>query len=215
MSVKKSPIMDQLYGLEVSKQVYDLIDGLDPFLNKQVQEIAYDHYWALPGLSIRDKSLVTLVALISLHKVAQIKPHLNGFLNTGGTKEELINILLYISRNLGYEQAQSGFNIFCDILKERHESSDKINEIQKNFTNAIKHNASEDMSFIRDIHIVNVASATAIGEQEKMKEAIRNFLKEFDGDTDTLKNIFIHLIVYCGFPVAINGFTAFKAVLAE
>src|SRR5262245_55649496 len=65
---KKSSLMDQLYGQEVSQRVFDRIQELDPVLNKEIQEIAYDHYWARPGLSIRDKSLVTVASLIALRK---------------------------------------------------------------------------------------------------------------------------------------------------
>lgn len=62
MTIPRSPLMDQLYGKEISEQVCDRLEELDPLLNKEVQEIAYNHYWALPGLSIRDKSLITIVS---------------------------------------------------------------------------------------------------------------------------------------------------------
>src|SRR5581483_8403101 len=76
----KSHMMDELYGKEVADKVYNRLQELDPELNEVVQKIAYDHFWARPGLNIRDKSLVTVASLIAMGKEEQTKIHMNGFL---------------------------------------------------------------------------------------------------------------------------------------
>ena len=79
--------MDQLYGTEVAAQVFKRIESLDPDL--KIQRIAYDHYWSRPGLSLHEKSTVTLAALIAMGREEQTQIHRSGFLNSGGTQPEL------------------------------------------------------------------------------------------------------------------------------
>lgn len=210
MFTLRSKLMDELYGMDESKKVFENLEGLDPLLNKEVQEIAYNHYWAMPGLSIRDKSLITIVSLISLKKEAQTKPHMIGFLNTGGTSTNLVDALILLSSNLDVSSAQKALDTLCEILRERKESQDKIMQLQETFKKGNNDSISK-----KDAHFVNVASCAAIGNQEKTKASIRSFLDECSLDKNDLKYILIHLIVYCGFPVAVNGFNALKAVIDE
>ena len=75
----KSPLMDILYGKKYSKNVYERLEELDPELNRIIQEIPYDYFWAREGLSIRDKSLITVAALVAMGKEEQTRIHMNGF----------------------------------------------------------------------------------------------------------------------------------------
>ena len=76
----RSNQMDLLYGEERSKLVYQRLQYLDPNLNEEIQRIAYDHYWARPGLSFEDKSLVTVISLIALNKEEQTRIHIHGLI---------------------------------------------------------------------------------------------------------------------------------------
>lgn len=207
---QRSKLMDKLYGMDESKKVFENLEGLDPLLNKEVQEIAYNRYWAMPGLSIRDKSLVTIVSLVSLKKEVQTKPHMIGFLNTGGTAKDLVYVLIVLSASLGVTSTQRGLEILCEILRERKEDYEKIKKLQEIFKKG-----DRDLISKKDAHFASVASCVAIGEQEKTKASIRSFLDEGALNKDDLKNILIHLIAYCGFPVAVNGFGALKAIMDE
>lgn len=214
VSPVRSKLMDELYGHEESVRVYNLLEALDPKLNEIVQTIAYDYFWALPGLSVRDKSLVTLVSLIALKKEAQTKPHMIGFLNTGGTPENLMNVLHFLSATLGVTSIQKAFETLCDILKEKNESQTVFTDVQNYFKN-LQNTSIELEKNKRDIQIANVASCAAIGDQEKTKESIKSFLTATECSETELRGTLIHLIVYCGFPVAVNGFAALKAFLEE
>ena len=73
--VKMSQMMVQLYGTESAKKVNDRLEELDPEFNELVQKVAYDIFWKRPGLTIREKSLVTVAALIAMQKAEQTKIH--------------------------------------------------------------------------------------------------------------------------------------------
>lgn len=212
MITKKSLLMDELYGIELSNQVYNNLEGLDSELNREVQEIAYEHYWARPGLPIRDKSLVTVVSLISLGKEKQIRPHIIGFLNTGGTNEELLNVLCFLSKSLDSSLVRNGIKIAIDVFTEQDDMPPAIYEFQKIYENDIKNiKISENI----DTYLAGIASCAAIGNNENTKLSIQRYLVYSGQKINDVKNVLIHLIVYCGFPVAINGFNALKDVLTD
>lgn len=212
MSTPLSPLMDELYGTELSKQVYSNIENLDSDLNKEVQEIAYEHYWARPGLSIRDKSLITVASLIALRKEKQTKPHMIGFFNTGGTKEELISVLLFLTKKLDSKYTEKALAIYYDILKEKGVNEESL----KQFQLSLQSNSQIESSSNRDSLIAHIAACAAIGDQEKTEFSIKTYLQSITAaNINDVRNTLIHLIAYCGFPVAINGFSALKKVLEE
>ncbi|MBW2275027.1 MAG: carboxymuconolactone decarboxylase family protein [Deltaproteobacteria bacterium] len=74
--------------------------------------------WARPQLSPRDRSLVTLVALISLGKVAELRVHVPAALRHGLTREEIDEVILQLSLYLGYPAAVEARNKAREILEE-------------------------------------------------------------------------------------------------
>lgn len=86
-----SPMMSQLYGAaadQVNQRCYDL----DPVFGEFVQRVVYDQLWALPPLSLREKSLVTIISLALLGKEEQLEIHIKGFLKSAGTVDELLSL---------------------------------------------------------------------------------------------------------------------------
>jgi 4-carboxymuconolactone decarboxylase len=62
--------------------------------------------------------------------------------------------------------------------------------------------------------LVTVAMLTALGRQHELKGHVRGALN--NGATpDELRELFLHATVYCGFPLAIDGFRAACEVINE
>ncbi len=106
----QSKQLKDLYGEEFASQVNQRLEELDPELNFLIQSIPYDQFWSRPGLSTRDKSLATVSALIALGREEQIQIHMRGFLHSGGTEEELRNILIHLAIYCGFPAAMLGFS---------------------------------------------------------------------------------------------------------
>ncbi|MBI4372047.1 MAG: carboxymuconolactone decarboxylase family protein [Elusimicrobia bacterium] len=114
---KKSRMMDRLYGTGYSEEVFQQLEKLDPAFNDIVQQFAYGEIWARSGLSIRDKSLVTIAALIALGKEEQTKIHIRGFLRSGGTVAELKSVLIHLVVYCGFPAAMNGFSALQIVLE--------------------------------------------------------------------------------------------------
>jgi alkylhydroperoxidase/carboxymuconolactone decarboxylase family protein YurZ len=187
--------MDQLYGKERSEKVYDRLESLNPGFNRAVQDIAYDYFWTLPGLSLRDKSFVTLVSLIVLHKEEQTRIHYDGFLNADGTKEELIALLNYLKQFVDVGVARQALE---EVLHERSE---------------VLPNAVLTLS-LHDEELANLAAVVALSDKGKIKAVMRQYLDQYSNAQDKIQYILMQQVVYCGFPTAMNGFAILKELIA-
>jgi alkylhydroperoxidase/carboxymuconolactone decarboxylase family protein YurZ len=187
-----SSIMEKLYGKERSDKVYDRLESLNPTFNRAVQDIAYDYFWVLPGLSLRDKSFVTLISLIVLHKEEQTKIHYYGFLNSGGSKEELAALLKHLRQVVNIDIAKKSLQ---EVLSERDESFPEV------FSSLAQ----------KDQEIAGLASAAALSDGDRTRHAMKHLLEKYPDAAERIEQILMHQIVYCGFPVAMNGF----AILQE
>ncbi|MBI4668195.1 MAG: carboxymuconolactone decarboxylase family protein [Elusimicrobia bacterium] len=117
-SNKKSRMMDKLYGPKYAQHVFRRLEELDPELNRITQEIPYDVFWAREQLSIRDKSLVTVAALIAMGKEEQTKIHMRGFLRSGGTVNDLRNVLIHLAVYCGFPAAMNGFAALKEVTEK-------------------------------------------------------------------------------------------------
>jgi 4-carboxymuconolactone decarboxylase len=77
--------------------------------------------WARPQLGRRDRSLITLVALISLGKLAELRIHVPAALRHGMTRDEVDEVILQLTLYLGYPAAVEAKNMTREILEELEE----------------------------------------------------------------------------------------------
>ncbi len=113
--------MTKLYGEEYSEEVFNRLESLDSELNMLIQEGPYESFWSREGLSIRDKSLATVAALVGMGRDEQTQIHMTGFLNSGGTVDELRNLLIHLSVYCGWPATMTAFSNLKMVLKKREE----------------------------------------------------------------------------------------------
>lgn len=104
-----SKTLTDLYGESYAREVFSRLESLDPELNELIQAIPYEKFWSRPQLSIRDKSIATIAALVALGREEQIAIHMRGFLHSGGTQEDLKNLLIHLAIYCGFPAAMAGF----------------------------------------------------------------------------------------------------------
>ncbi|HUP56705.1 MAG TPA: carboxymuconolactone decarboxylase family protein [Bdellovibrionota bacterium] len=114
--------MDRLYGKAYAKEVFFRLAELDREFNELIQEIPYDRFWSRPELSIRDKSLVTIAALVATGREEQTRIHMRGFLKAGGTYNELRNAIIHLAVYCGFPAAMNAFAALKGIPDPRGKS---------------------------------------------------------------------------------------------
>jgi 4-carboxymuconolactone decarboxylase len=113
---KQSDLMQRLYG-QGAKAVYDKLQALDPKINEMIQGYVYDEVWNFPPLSLKEKSLITVAALVAQSRPDQLRIHMNGYLACGGTMEELRGAIQHLAIYCGFPAALSAFAILGELEK--------------------------------------------------------------------------------------------------
>jgi len=86
-----------------------------PKLVAMTEEFAYADIWERPGLSKRDRSMITVAALIALGREEQLATHLGRALGNGVTREEVAEIVTHLAVYAGWPAAMTAAHIASDI----------------------------------------------------------------------------------------------------
>jgi 4-carboxymuconolactone decarboxylase len=73
-----------------------------PKLAELTDDVLFGDVWARPGLSPRDRSLVTVAALIALNRTDQLKSHLGRALTNGVSEAELAEVITHLAFYAGW-----------------------------------------------------------------------------------------------------------------
>jgi 4-carboxymuconolactone decarboxylase len=95
-----------------------LLGDTAPDLVRLTDEVLFGDVWANPGLSQRDRSLVTVAALVSLYRTDQLGSHLERALANGLTKDELVQAITHLAFYAGWPNAMSAITQLRKITEE-------------------------------------------------------------------------------------------------
>jgi 4-carboxymuconolactone decarboxylase len=88
-----------------------------PKLRELTDQVLFGDIWERPGLSKRDRSLITVSALVALNRTEQLRFHLQRALANGLTREELIEVITHLAFYSGWPTAVSAIMIANEVLK--------------------------------------------------------------------------------------------------
>lgn len=95
-----------------------LMGSTAPKLAELTDTVLYDDIWERPGLSKRDRSLVTVTALIALNRPDQLRSHLALARQNGVTEGELIETITHMAFYSGWPSAVSAVAIAKEVFQK-------------------------------------------------------------------------------------------------
>jgi 4-carboxymuconolactone decarboxylase len=102
------------------------IRSVAPALEKYTQGIVHGDLWKRPGLSSRDRSLVTLAALIAREQTIEMPHYLNLALNTGVKPGEISEAITHLAFYSGWANAVSAVAVAKDVFAARKIGTDQL-----------------------------------------------------------------------------------------
>lgn len=90
-----------------------------PGVVQYTTEALFRELWLRPGLAPRDRSLVTVSALIASGQVAQITYHLNRAMDNGLTQEQASEVLTQLAFYVGWPNVFSALPVVKDVFERR------------------------------------------------------------------------------------------------
>src|SRR6201993_2897677 len=82
-----------------------------PKLVELTDNVLFGDVWERPELSKRDRSLVTVSALVALNRPDQLRFHLGKAVENGATKEELVEAITHLAFYAGWPSAMTAIMI--------------------------------------------------------------------------------------------------------
>jgi 4-carboxymuconolactone decarboxylase len=99
-------------------QALQKADDFSMPLQDFVTENAWGTVWVREGLTLKQRSLVTVSALIAMNRPHELKLHIRGALNNGLTKVELREIFLHCGAYCGAPAVVDAFRIAREVFAE-------------------------------------------------------------------------------------------------
>ncbi|MFC3493220.1 carboxymuconolactone decarboxylase family protein [Glycomyces rhizosphaerae] len=105
---------------EAEPTVVTSLADIAPDLGRFIAEFAYGDVLTRPELDLRDRELVTIGALAALGNAApQLRFHINGALNAGCTRTEVIEALIQIAVYAGFPAAINAVEAAREVFAAR------------------------------------------------------------------------------------------------
>jgi 4-carboxymuconolactone decarboxylase len=95
-----------------------MIGDFAPKLVELTDRVLFGDVWERKELSKRDRSLITVAALIALNRPDQLRFHLGRALENGLKKEELIEVITHLAFYSGWPSAMSAIMIAKEVFSK-------------------------------------------------------------------------------------------------
>jgi 4-carboxymuconolactone decarboxylase len=94
-----------------------LIGDFDPKLAELTDNVLFGDVWERPGLSKRDRSLITVAALIALNRPEQLRSHLQRARANGVTKDEVVEVITHLAFYAGWPNAINAITVAREVFQ--------------------------------------------------------------------------------------------------
>jgi 4-carboxymuconolactone decarboxylase len=89
-----------------------------PALADYTDNVLFDDAWKRPGLSQRDRSLITVACLISLYRTNELPFHLKRAMENGITRDEIAEVITHLAFYAGWPPASTAVGIARKVFEE-------------------------------------------------------------------------------------------------
>jgi 4-carboxymuconolactone decarboxylase len=96
-----------------------LIGDFSPKLVQLTDDVLFGDVWARPELSPRDRSLVTISALIAMNRPDQLRPHLVRARDNGVTQEEIVESITHLAFYAGWPSAITAVTAAKEVFESK------------------------------------------------------------------------------------------------
>jgi 4-carboxymuconolactone decarboxylase len=105
---------------EGARKQWEALSAISPDFARWIVESAYCDVLGRPQLPLRDREIATLAALATLGNApGQLKAHVEGALNVGLSKDEIVEVLMQMAIYAGAPAAINSMQIAGEVFAAR------------------------------------------------------------------------------------------------
>lgn len=111
--------LDEAAEQERATRVGQQFGAVSPGVVQYTTDVLFRDLWLRPDLAPRDRSLVTISALIASGQVAQLGSHLNRAMDNGLTQPQAAEVLTHLAFYAGWPNVFSALPVAKDVFEKR------------------------------------------------------------------------------------------------
>ncbi|MGV9362249.1 carboxymuconolactone decarboxylase family protein [Amycolatopsis sp. NPDC003731] len=105
---------------EAGERVAEALRDIAPDLATYIVEFTFGEIYSRPHLSLRHREIVTIAACVALGTaLPQLKVHIHGLLNVGGTEQEVVETVLHLAFYCGFPAALNAIAAAREVFAQR------------------------------------------------------------------------------------------------
>jgi len=105
---------------EAGTKVINSLSDIAPDFARYVIEFPFGDIYARPGLDLRSREIAVVAALTAMgNAVPQLKVHIEGALNVGVTRDEVIEVMMQMAVYAGFPAALNGLFAAKEVFAAR------------------------------------------------------------------------------------------------
>jgi 4-carboxymuconolactone decarboxylase len=105
---------------EGAKRQWEALSAISPDFARWIVESVYADVLGRPQLPLRDREIATLAALATLGNApGQLRAHVDGALNVGLSREEIVEVLMQMAVYAGVPAAINALQIAREVFEAR------------------------------------------------------------------------------------------------
>ncbi|MFD0050195.1 carboxymuconolactone decarboxylase family protein [Actinomycetes bacterium NPDC127524] len=101
-------------------KISDDLQDIAPDVSKFIIEFAYGEIYSRPGLSNKQRALVTISSLVTQGTEPQLELHINTGLTAGLTPEEIVESITHLIPYTGFPRVLNALSVAKKVFAMRH-----------------------------------------------------------------------------------------------
>lgn len=105
---------------QAGSDVINSLEGLPEDIGRYIIEFAFGDIYSRGTLDLKQREMITITSLLVQGDASpQLRVHINGALNVGLTKEEIIETFIQTIPYVGFPRVLNAVNVAKEVFKER------------------------------------------------------------------------------------------------
>jgi len=118
-------LLNKIHGAHTGEAIVSALDDICPDLAGMTIEWGFGEIVSRPGIDLKTRQLVTVASCVTLgHAQPQLRAHIEGALNVGATREEIVEVILQVALYAGFAAATNAMllakEVFASYLATAH-----------------------------------------------------------------------------------------------
>ena len=110
-------LLNKIHGAHTGEAIVSALDDVCPDLASMTIEWGFGEIVSRPGIDLRTRQLVTVASCVTLgYAQPQLRAHIEGALNVGATKEEIVEVILQVALYAGFAAATNAMLLAKDVF---------------------------------------------------------------------------------------------------